>query len=144
MARRTILTQLNPLPTLHTKMSQNAPEDLRFEGRLARVESLVEQLVTEWKQERSNVRGELQNLANAISSGKAPNWGAIAVFVTAISMAGALVGFMLHSIQSSMAEQQKVVHELDHRWYEREIENARRDENAKVRLQLLDKLDADH
>lgn len=117
-------------------------DDVKFEGRLARVEGLVEQLITEWKQERASIRNEIQSLGTNISNSKAPNWGAIAVFATAIGMAGALIGFMLHSVQTSIAQQQAAVVALDHRWYQQEIENARQQENSRVRLQLLDKLNA--
>lgn len=114
--------------------------DHKFENRLTRVESMVETLISEWRNERTSIRNELKTVTDSLSNARAPNWGAIAVLATAVGMAGAVIGFMLHGMQANIDRQHVDTTALREHMHQETLGYVRADENYKVRLEILEKL----
>ena len=93
---------------LHT----DAPSDTqKFGDRLSRVETLVETMIGEFRSDRAALREDIATLQASMTAGRGVNWGAISVLVTVISLASALVGWLIIDTRGQIMEH---VHQPGH------------------------------
>ena len=77
-----------------------------LDSRLSRLEGLFERFVDEWRTDRDGLKTAIDSLRADIGqdlrSRGAVNWGAVSVMVTAVALAGALIGYIVNDVNTDL------------------------------------------